>query len=40
MIVLLLDFLKGITVIRELGVDYSNENKMIMNFTCQELTST
>ena len=32
-------FLKGITVIRELGVEYS-ENKMIMNFSCQELTSS
>jgi len=33
-------FLKGITVIRELGVEYSNENKMVMNFSCQELTSS
>jgi len=33
-------FLKGITVIRELGVEYSNENKMAMNFSCQELTSS
>ena len=33
-------FLKGMTVLRELGVDYSNENKMIMNFSCQELISS
>ena len=33
-------FLKGITVIRELGVEYSNENKMEMNFSCKELTSS
>ena len=32
-------FLKGITVLRELGVEYSNENKMLMNFSCTELTS-
>jgi hypothetical protein len=33
-------FLKGITVLRELGVEYSNENKMLMNFSCQELLSS
>jgi len=33
-------FLKGITVLRELGIEYSNENKMIMNFSCQELISS
>ena len=33
-------FLKGITVIRELVVESSNENKMVMNFSCQELTSS
>ena len=32
-------FLKGITVLRELGVEYSNENKMLMNFSCTELTN-
>ena len=32
-------FLKGITVLRELGVEYSNKNKMLMNFSCTELTS-
>ena len=33
-------FLRGMTIMRELGQQEVNEKKMLMNFTCQELTSS
>jgi len=33
-------FLRGITIMREMGEKEVNENKMLMNFTCQELTNS
>ena len=28
-------FIKGISTIRELGEEYTNENRMLMNFSCK-----
>ncbi len=33
-------FLRGITIMREMGEKEVNENKMLMNFTCQELINS
>ena len=33
-------FIKGMTAIRELGEEYVNEKKMIMNFSCRSQEST
>ena len=33
-------FLRGLTVIRELGEEEVNEKKMIFNFTCKELINS
>lgn len=33
-------FLKGITVLRELGEQDTNQDKMLMNFSCTELANT
>jgi hypothetical protein len=33
-------FLIGMTTMREIGQEEVNEKKMLMNFTCQELTSS
>ena len=28
-------FIRGISTIRELGEEYTNENRMLMNFSCK-----
>ena len=33
-------FLKGMTALRELGQDYVNEKKMLMNFSCRSQETT
>ena len=33
-------FLRGLTVIREIGEEEVNEKKMIFNFTCKELINS
>ena len=33
-------FLKGMTVLRELGIEDVNKDKMLMNFSCTELANT
>jgi hypothetical protein len=33
-------FLRGLTVIRELGEEEVNDKKMIFNFTCKELINS
>jgi hypothetical protein len=33
-------FLRGMTIMRELGQEEVNQKKMLMNFTCQELISS
>ena len=32
-------FIKGISTIRELGEDYVNEKRMLMNFSCKPQSS-
>jgi hypothetical protein len=33
-------FIKGMTVIREFGEEYANQNRMLMNFSCLEQEAT
>ena len=33
-------FLKGMTALRELGQDYVNEKRMLMNFSCRSQETT